>query len=414
MSTAVVTRINPKDMAKQFGPELVRDATKRGITVSQLLERHDPTTEYPKDSEDRQLDAFERVMRAEELITSPIDAIGLQASTWEEATSTSNRRAIMHEFCCRIWRQTAHRPATMTPQTRAILLSGDAAINSLLNPYTDDDTIHAKRLVPPVPLSEIVARTVPISTDGYRSLYITDDFGTDGYRMKRVGEGSGIPTTTLVTGEHTLRIGKFGRALRSTYEQLRRQRIDRIAFIVARMALQAEVDKVSIALGILVSGDGNANTAATVYANTALDAAASAGTLTLKAWLTFKARFTLGYVMTTVLAQEASTLQLLLLPVNTVNGTPLAFLGTNNFGDLTAMAQRLAGGVRYGITADAPALDLVAFDNSTALERVVEIGGNVSEVERFIHNQTQLLTMTEVEGYGIIDPNATKVLNING
>ena len=66
-----------------------------------------------------------------------------------------------------------------------------------------------------------------------------------------------------------------------------------------------------------------------------------------------------------------------------------------------------------GVTADAPALKLVSFQSDIAAERVVEVGGNVSEVERFIADQTQLLTVTEVEGYGVIDPNASRILNIN-
>jgi hypothetical protein len=217
-----------------------------------------------------------------------------------------------------------------------------------------------------------------------------------------------------VTGEHTLRIHKFGRALQATYEQLRRQRFDRIAFLIMRMAQQAEVDKVALVIDVLVNGDGNANTSASVLALTALDAAASAGSLTLKGWLTFKLRMALGYNLDVVLAQEASTLQLLTLPIgSSTNALPLA-LTENAFGAVTPINDRLAGGIRYGVTTDAPALKLVALDSSLAVERVVEIGGNVSEVERFINNQTTLLTMTEVEGFGRLDINSALILNING
>lgn len=407
-----ITRVGPKDTARTFGVNHYRAAAQAGITVSQLLERQDPTSELPE--QERGLDAFERVMREAELIVNPIVEQGIRASTWQEATDTPEKRALMHEFCARIWRQTTaprlHRPTALT---RALLLSGDTGLNTILNPYADNLMPEAQELAPAVPLASIIARTQGIDGDAYRALYITDALGTDAYRMKRVGEGADIPRTTLVSGEHTIRLYKFGRALQTTYEQLRRQRLDRIAFIISRMAIQAEADKVGTVVSTIVSGDGNSNTAATVLALTALDAAASAGTLTLKGWLTAKIRFGVAYNPDTVLAQEVSTLQLLLLPINTVNGTPMAFVNAGAFGQVRPINDMLAGGIRYGVTADAPALKLVMFDSRQAVARIFEIGGNVSEVERFINNQTQLLTLSEVEGYTVEDPFSTRVLDVN-
>lgn len=407
-----IERVRPDETARTFGINHYRAAAERGITVSQLLEQQDPTAEYKP--EERVLDAFERVMRAAGIISHPLHDLGIQASTYGEATATPEKRALMHEFFARVWRQTAapqlHRPTTAT---RALILGGDTGLNTILNPYADDLQIEAQRLAPPVPLASIVARTEGITGDAYRALYLTDALGTDAYRMKRVAESADIPRTTLVTSEHTVRLQKFGRALQTTYEQLRRQRLDRIAFIVSRMAIQAEADKVALVLDAIVNGDGNANTAAVVLSLTALDAAASAGTLTLKGWLVAKARFGVAYTPDTVLAQEASMMQLLLLPVNTVNGTPYAFVNAGAFGSVRPINDMLASGIRYGITTDAPALKLVLFDSRQAVERIYEIGGNVSEVDRFITNQTQLLTMTEVEGFMVVDPFSTRILNIN-
>jgi hypothetical protein len=407
--TIEITRVSPADQARSFDVGVYRAAYERGCNVSQLLERQDPTESYPE--AERGLDAFERVLKAAGVRTQSVPEYGIRASTWQEATETAERRAMLHEWAARVWRRAVSRQTQA--QARAVLLSGDAAINSLANPYVDDDTIRAKRLAPPIPLAAIVARTTAIDNDGYRTLYIVDDLNTDAYRMKRIAEGTEIPRTTLVTGEHTLRIGKFGRALQATYEQLRRQRLDRIAFIIERMAIQAEADKVVDAMNVIISGDGNANTAATVLNQTALDPGSSAGTLTLKAWLTAKMRFTVAYQADTVLAQEAPTLQLLLLPFNTVNGTPLMAGPSPSVGAIRPINDQFNGAVRYGVTADAPALKLVMFDSQQAVEQVTEVGGNVSEVERFITNQTQVLTLTEVVGFGTIDPNAARVVNVN-
>lgn len=397
------------DTAKTFGASHFREAYRKGINVSQLLERMDPTENKPET--DRTLDAFERVLKAAGIVTNPMPEFGVRPSTWEQATDTGEKRAMMVEWAARMWRQTTTRQM-VTPTTRAVLLSGDAGLNTIANQYADNLAPRAKRLVPPVPIEAIVARTTPIDTNAYRTLYITDDLNNDAYRMKRVAETADIPATTLVTGEHTIRINKYGRALLSSYEQLRRVPLDRIGFIISRMALQAEVDKVTDAMNVIINGDGNANTSAVVLTETGLDAAGVAGTLTLKALQVAKMRFTAAYHPTTVLGQEAAITQLLLLPIGTMGTTPLSLMAGNALGTIAPIDDMLAGGIRYGVTADAPALKLVLFDDTQCIERVVEIGGNVSEVDRFIQNQTQLFTLTEVEGYACVDVNAARILNI--
>jgi len=423
-----IRRQSPEDTIRALGTNgsrIYRDAAERGMNLSQYLENTDPTSE--READDRALDAFERLVRATGIVLAPVPEIGLFASTWQECLETPERRALMPEFMSRVWRRAqnldpvsqarlAMAQSGMSDgsdlQTRAVLMSGDAALGGLINPWYDNPEIRAKRLVPPIPLARLVARTTAIDTDAYRTLYITDDFGTDAYRMKRVAEGTEIPRTSLVTGEHTLRIYKFGRALQATYEQLRRQRVDRIAFIIARMAIQSEMDKVTIAMNTIINGDGNANTAATVLTQTGLHPGSTAGTLTLQSFLTFKLRFALTYQPDIILGQEAPIMQMLLLPVSIGVQTPYAMIPANAFGTVSPLANQLSIAMEYGVTADAPASKLVALQSSAALERVTEVGGNVSEVDRFINNQTQLLTITEVEGYGIIDPNSSRILNI--
>lgn len=426
MTRVEITRAKPKEIAAQFGTNVYRAAYNAGINVSQYLERQDPTSEYKEGSPERQLDAFERVLHASGIIATGDPRYGLRASTWEEANDGVNRRALMTEFYARCWRQ-ATGIAPMTPMGRTLMAQGQRAAadammfstdyptNTMLAPYVDDTTPRAKHLVPPVSLANLIARTTAIEgSDAYRTLYITDDFNTDAYRLKRVTEGANIPATTMISGEHTVRIHKYGRALRATYEQLRRERLDRIAWIMGRMAIQSEIDKVSMVLTTIINGDGNTNTSAPVITLTSLDPAATAGTLTLKAWLLFRNRFLSGYRMDVVLAQEAVVSQLQLLPVNTVNGMPLALLPAGQFGQITPMQNLLAGGVEYGLTPDAPALKIVGIDSSQAVERITEVGGTISEIERYINNQTQMVTMTESEGYGCLDVfGAARILNCN-
>jgi hypothetical protein len=438
--TATITRQSPADTARSADTLLFTRALEKGLTVEQMLEREDPSNQYAPDPDGYRSSAFERVLAAAGIRVSPDPEIGEPASTWEQVSKNRNQRALLYEWCAVVWRQATNpqrylsrnlqqpiaealeaegmghlaeqRERQIEQQQRAILLSGDVPIGGLARPWVDDATIRAPTWQAPIPVQEMVARTTAIRGRDLRTLYIVDSINTDAYRMKRVNEGAEIPATWIVSGEHYLQIQKYGRAIKATYETLRNQTLDRIAFLVSRIALQAEVDKAADALTVIISGDGNANTAATALTQTGL-AGGSAGTLTLPAWQLFKLRFW-PYAMTTVLGQEASIQQLINLAVMTTN-VAAANVPANAFGTLTPVgsAAVLADGVRYGVTSDAPTLKLVGFDRRSAIERVTEIGGDVSETDRFISNQTAMVTFTESEGYGVVDPNSSKTLNIN-
>jgi len=100
-----------------------------------------------------------------------------------------------------------------------------------------------------------------------------------------------------------------------------------------------------------------------------------------------------------------------MLDIGTANLLLAVNAGSINSSNLQPI-NRTAQNVRYGWTSEAPSLKVVAFDRRFAVERVVEIGGNIQEIERFIKDQTELFTMTEVENYAVIDPNAAKILDI--
>lgn len=404
-----MAKMRPQEIAGNFGSQYWVDAAKRGINVSQLLEQLDPTSGYPEN--ERDLDAFERMTREMGLITQPIREAGIRASAYEDVVKNDQGKAWFAEFCSRTWREAAGWiPAR--PATRAVMSSSDYTIGGPLQPWSDDLTLIESRLQVAIPLSSIISGVREIDGDGYRSIFLTDGLTSDNYRMKRVGEGTEIPATSLVTGERSIRIHKFGRAIRYTYEQVRRQRIDRIQYLVARLALVSEADKVDSALATIVSGDGNANTAATVYAMTSLDSAAAAGTLTLKAFRLFKNRF-FPYIPRIVLGQEEGITQLEVLPLSTGNSIPYIMANNSPFGGLTPI-NPTAWQLGYGVVASAPALKLVMFDPAWAVEQVSEIGSTISELERYINNQTWMLTMTETNGFATIDPAAARILNING
>jgi len=270
-------------------------------------------------------------------------------------------------------------------------------------PWVDAAAPRATQIAAAIPLALLVAITTPIDGDAYRAYYLTDVTAQE--RMARVTEAAELPRVKLTGGDHAIRLYKYGRAIEASYEALRRQRLDRVALHIARLAVQNEVDKVATAIDVLVNGDGNDGTAATSYNLTTLDSATTAGNPTWKAWLAYEMKFTSPYTCSVALMQESIALQLRLLNTGTANAPvpPTKFSIINPDGGL----------VRIGWTSDAPANTIVGIDTRFALERVVEVGADIQEIERWATRQVQLLTMSEVEGYAVFDQNATRLIAVN-
>lgn len=393
----------PKDVLATLSTQIYREAYEKKRSLSAHLEMLHPQTDY-KDG----LDAFQRLLKEADIVPRSNPETGIWASEFEEFLKTPQRRALVPEWLQRQWRRVSR--AGMV-NTRAMYTSGDQPEGSIARPYADDARGRWNvEIAPAIPLTEVVAATRPIQGDVARSFYLTTDATQS--RMVRISEGAAIPRVKLVGGQRLIRLYKFGRALESTYEALRRMRIDIVSMHVQRMAVQAEIDKVAVVIDVIVNGDGNAGTAATVHTLTSLDGDATPGTLTLTGWLAFRMKFANPYFATTALAQEDVALQLLTLNSGSQN-LPFTTLMSGIGAPFTPINPGLADGLRLGWTSDAPAGKIVAFDRRSAVERITEIGSDIQEVDTFIQNQTQLLTMTENEGYAVIDPNATRILNLN-
>jgi hypothetical protein len=399
-----VTKVKPRaaELFKQLNGSMYRMAYENGQSLSSWLESQDPSSEYQDG-----LDAFGRMLREAGIKTRSVTQHGVYADQFLKFEESEQARALVPEYMARVWRGAQ---GGMSNQ-RATYLSTDYAAGSTLRPYAEANALRVdQRLEPASPLSELVAITTPIDSDSYRSFYIQNN--VDEQHLARVAEGAEVPRVKLVGGQNVINLKKYGRGIEVTYEQLRRMRLDIISFHIERLAVQAEMDKVAVALSTLINGDGNANTAATSYNLTTLDPAAVAGTLSLPGWLRFKMQFKSPYTPTTVLGQEGSILKLWLLNTGSANIPLVTLQGALGVGGISPINRGAGDGVRVGWLDEAPTNKLVAFDNRMALERVTEINANITEVDKWIARQTEFLVMTEVEGFGIFDANATKILNI--
>jgi len=387
------TKPGPQDLLRQMSPALYREAYSHGMSLSAWLEQQDPSDEY-KDG----LDAFGRLLKVANIRTRSLPELGVWADTFEKFVETDSARMLVPEWLARQWRR-----ATLGLSNRSIYTSSDNIPGGVMAPWVDAAAPRATQIAAAIPLALLVAITTPIDGDAYRAYYLTDVTAQE--RMARVTEAAELPRVKLTGGDHAIRLYKYGRAIEASYEALRRQRLDRVALHIARLAVQNEVDKVATAIDVLVNGDGNDGTAATSYNLTTLDSATTAGNPTWKAWLAYEMKFTSPYTCSVALMQESIALQLRLLNTGTANAPvpPTKFGIINPDGGL----------VRIGWTSDAPANTIVGIDTRFALERVVEVGADIQEIERWATRQVQLLTMSEVEGYAVFDQNATKLIAVN-
>jgi len=397
-------RLRPAECLERL-PELYREAARENITLSHFLENEDPSHEW-ENTEDRKIRAFGRVLRASGFRFKSDPAEGIWADSLEKVYEDPVGRALLPEWARSVWRRTLNNG--YQPQVRSIFGSGDDLVGGLMRPYTDKPGIAEQLLTPAVRLSDLVAMTTPVDSDTYRSAYL-DEPSAPNVRLSRVQEKSDIPRSSITVSEHVIRLFKYGRGIEISYEAGRRIRIDKIAFWLARAALQVEADRVAQAIDVAINGDGNASTAATNYNQSALDTGA---VLTVKGYLAFKSKWKQPYRMTHIFARETelTNLQLLQFP----NNNPFMFQGDTlaGFGGITPMQDLLSGNVIFGQTDQVPAGVYLGIDARVGLERITEIGSDIQETTRFIERQTEALFFTENDGFGVLDNLAAKTLTM--
>lgn len=394
------TRQRAADLQKRINFASLERAYGEGMNFSRWLEKEDPSKEYNDG-----LDAFERQLAVGGITTRSNPERGFYADEFRKFEELGEAgRVLQVEYLSRQYRKTAHA-------ARAIIASDAATVGSAMRPYVEAAQVRMNQIAPAIPISELIALQTRIDNDAYRALYLNDD--EQEFRMVRVGETAEIPGARLTQGARTVDLFKYARRLDISYEAMRRMPIDTIAFWIARMAIQAEVDKVSTVQHVLINGDGNSGTAAKVVTLGELDAAATtANVLTLKAWLAFKLQFKNPYALTHELVRDDIVLQQMLLDTGSANIPILSLTGGAAFGGFTPMNPALGDNVRYGTTDDAPANKILAFDARFAIEQITEIGGTINETKKWVEKQVDSLVFSEVEGYAVIDSNAAKILDL--
>jgi hypothetical protein len=397
-------RARPSELVKTIRA-IREEATHEGINLSEKLERLDPTINY---GADMRLDAFERLLMVKNIRVASIPHRGLMADRFERFKDDEESVELCSEWVSRVWRSVLHRPPA---HMRVTFGSDDLPVNSALRPYYDAAGLRMSQIQASIPITEIIANTTTIDNDAYRAAYLVEPTVAQ-TRLVRVGQTAELPRTKIMTRDQSVFLKKYGRAIEVSYETIRRSPIDRVALLLARIAIQADVDKVSTAVDVLVNGDGNSN-AATVVNLTTLDPLTTAGNVTLTAWLNFMLQFPNPYAFTTGLARSNVNLAIMTLNVGTANTMLAQMRNTLGIGGIRPINPEFSGDVALGTTTDAPANKLVGFDRRFAIEQLVEANAEINETTRWIQNQVEFLTISEVVGFDILDPNAVKIMDTN-
>ncbi|HZC04420.1 MAG TPA: hypothetical protein VE338_02170, partial [Ktedonobacterales bacterium] len=344
---------------------------REGKNLSRWLEDQDPTQEYSTSDPLSQMDAFERQLYWAGIRTQSDPVKGLFADTVDRFYMSDQPASVVlfPEFINRVLRET---------------------------------------LIAPDILGDLIAQVTPVNSSSYRTIYLNDAVGQR--RMGRVTQGGEMPRVKLSTSEHAITLQKYGVILEGSYEVYRRMQIDLFARHVARIGMQAMLDKSQDALNVAINGDGNSNPAIN-YNETALDSGGTAGTLSYKAWLRWGMK-SWPYKIDTVVAGEAEMLQLLTLQFPSIDPTMLLALITNIGPASAGDRMRLNPGSTPWANVNliffplAPSNILTGLQRDSALEMVMEVGASITETDKIISQQLNEIAISEVVGFGKMITNA--------
>ena len=372
------------------------------VSLTDILE---DTPGLSSEEYDDGMDAYERCLYVAGIRVNSDSAAGAWASTGAAFLDQENTKQLFPEFIARKIRQARFG------QTRAYT-SADLIPGSAERPYADNLTPRDDiQIAPAIPLSAVISETTPITGAEYRATYIEND--TANQRLVRVGEGAPLPKARLKSHEDVTSMYKFGRSLEATYEQLRRMRVDRLGRHIQKITVQTEKDQVGTALDTIVNGDGNANTAAAVTAQSSLDSTATVNKLSFLAWQMFIKLFESPYVMTTALMQSDVATMLEMLNTGSANLLMVSMMQQSKSIVPITPINQTGTGLGYGWLSTAPAHKIVAWDKRFALERVIEIGSEIQEIMMWINRQVKEMTISMNEGYSVIDQSASHILDLS-
>jgi len=354
---------------EQLNTDMYKQAHSKRMTFSMFLEKENPAPEGSK------LDAFERLMKEAGIVTRSIPEKNVFSSEVGEFYLTDGNKVLFPEYVSR----------------------------TLVQSMTEF----------PI-LKYLIAARTPIDSNVYKASYLDLDEPKNkkALEMRRVTEAADLPVAKLKLGKSAITLYKYGRAIEASYEALRRMSIDLFNIHIKVIGAKAASNKVGEVLSVIKDGDGNDN-AAVQYEAKALDSTFDS-TLTRTAWISFLLKF-YPFGCDTVIADEDGLIQILevLFPKSSV-ASKMDELLAGGLNVKTTLPQNLVSNITLLYSPDIQRIGnktaIYGLNRSSAIEEIVELGSTINEADKFIKNQTQVLTVSENSGFRKILKDASAIL----
>ena len=300
-----------------------------GRSFTQVLESRDPSEQY-RGTALEGLDAFQRQLKRFD-----IKVKGTGSDVVEKFFRTADSAVLFPEYIARSVRQ-GMEEADLLPQLTAAVTRFDGM--------------------------------------DYRS--ITSEAGGEEKELRRVDEGTEIPSTTVKVQENLVKLNKRGRMLVASYEAVRCQKLD--LFSVTLRQIGAHISRMHLedAIQVLMEGDGNGNAAP-------VDSTATEDTVTYEDLVDFWAKFD---------------------PYEIQN--PLTGLNFQGTGRLSTPL-----GASLLRTSAMPAGTIIGLDRRFALE-MVQGSDVLVEYDKLIDRQLERAAITTISGFAKLFQGAARVLEL--
>ena len=242
-------------------------------------------------------------------------------------------------------------------------------------------------------LPQLTAAVTRFDGMDYRS--ITSEAGGEEKELRRVDEGTEIPSTTVKVQENLVKLNKRGRMLVASYEAVRYQKLDLFSVTLRQIGSHIAQMLLADAVEVLIHGDGNDNAAAASETK-------GAGVLTYDELVDFWAKFD-PYEMNTLLVGNDVMVKMLKLEEFQNPLTGLNFQGTGKLS--TPLGATLLR------TSVLPKNTAIGLDKRYALELVQ--GSDVTvEYDKLIDRQLERAAITTISGFAKLFQGASRVLTV--
>lgn len=358
-------------LLKDLHGGLYKQAHEQGVTFSALLEKENPS------KPDSKLDAYERLMMEAGILPLSNHSKNVFASNIEAFYRTDENKALFPEYVAR----TLVKAMTVFP----------------LYNY-------------------LVANRFGIDGNVYSATYLDldDPSNKSKLAMKRVTEAADLPVAKLKLGKSAIQFSKYGMGVEASYEAIRRMSLDLFNIHIRAIGTYAADNKVAEILSVIKDGDGNSN-AAPIAKTSDLDATATT-TITKDAWIKFLLSF-YPYNCNTVVANVDGLLQILkvLYPASEI-ASKMDELLASGLKVSTVLPQNLIANTTLLYSPEIEKISnkevVYGLDRNNTIEEIFELGSTINEADKFIKNQTQIMTVSENSGFRKILKGASKILSI--